>query len=417
MAFFRILLPILLLTLGIGGFILLYSTRPKALPVPPVEKVWNVATESIRVQDISPTLRLYGRVESPRESRLTAAITSDVIEVAVLEGEGVGQDTVLVQLDDREVRLLVAQRTAELAEIEAEIASEKSRYESDLAALKHERELVALAQRSLDRAQQLAATQVGSESGVDDAMQLVHQQSLAVSTREHTVADHRPRLAQYQARSSRAQAFLDQAELDLERTQVSAPFGGRVTQVHVAVGDRVRVGDALVDLYDTSYLEVRAQIPVSYLGRVRGALSGGSELGAHAQVDANEVTLTLDRIAGRVEPGRGGVDALFRVVDTGIPLELGRTVSLQLTMPQEANIVAVPIDALYGTDRVYELIDGRMQAVRVQRVGELVDQSGNTRVLVRGEGLADGDQIIISKIPAAIDGLRVQVVESDSRAQ
>lgn len=418
MSFLRILLPIVVLTLGVAAFVLLYSTRPKALPVPPVEKVWNVATESIEIQDIAPTLRLYGIVESPRESQLTAAIASDVSQVSVLEGDGVDAGTAMVQLDDREASLLVKRRAAELAEVEAQISSEGRRHESDLVALKHERQLLALAEKAFERARRLADTKVGSQSVVDEAMQAVQKQAMAVSTREYSIEDHHAREAQLRARESRARTFLDQARLDLQRTMVLAPFNGRVTGVHVSVGDRVRAGDPLVDLYDTAHVEVRAQIPAAYLGRVRAALRAGIELRARGSVEGRDVALKLDRIAARVEPGRGGVDALFRVMDADdAELELGRTITLQLAMPEEARVVVVPVDAVYGRNRIYKLVEGRMQAVRIDRVGERVDAQGNTRVLVRSHDLVDGDQIIVSKIPVAIEGLRVEVIETNDSLQ
>ncbi len=54
-----------------------------------------------------------------------------------------------------------------------------------------------------------------------------------------------------------------------------------------------------------------------------------------------------------------------------------------------------------------------MQAVIVERLGELSEGGRRSRVLVRSPGLADGDQLIVSHLPNAVDGLKVTGVPAD----
>ena len=52
-----------------------------------------------------------------------------------------------------------------------------------------------------------------------------------------------------------------------------APFNGRIVEVMVSPGRRTRVGDPLVDLFDTDALVLRAQLPARHLDgpcRARG---------------------------------------------------------------------------------------------------------------------------------------------------
>jgi multidrug efflux pump subunit AcrA (membrane-fusion protein) len=193
---------------------------------------------------------------------------------------------------------------------------------------------------------------------------------------------------------------------------VLAPFDGRITRVEVAVGDRVRPGDSLVSLYDLEALEVRAQIPSRHLARVRGALSEGAELTAVATLDGRPLELRLDRLGGAAATASGGVDALFKLERTSALLTLGRTVALNLRLPREQGVVELPFEALYGLDRIYRLQGDRMQGVRVERVGER--RSGpNSRVLVRSADLQAGDRVVVTQLPNAMDGLRVQVRVDD----
>ncbi len=409
----RKLFPIAIIALGIGGFLALRATAPETAAPRPAEKEWLVAVEPVAVGTQAPTLELFGRVESPRDARLSAAIEADVVEVGVLEGERVLKGQLLVRLDDRDARLLVAQREADVADIEAQIASELRRHTADREAFRHEQALLALAQRAVERAERLASTRVGAESSVDDARRALESQALALTTRRQAIDDHASRYKRLQAQLGRAQAARDQARQDLERTGIRSPFTARITAIHVAQGEYVREGDALIELFDIGIVEVRAQIPSRYLTTVRRALERGERLAAITIVDDEARALTLDRLAARVERGSGGVDTFFRLDDRTQSLELGRSVSLELTLPPVAGVVAVPFAAIYGVDRVYKLVDGRMQAVTVERLGELSEGGRRSRVLVRSPGLADGDQLIVSHLPNAVDGLKVTGVPAD----
>jgi hypothetical protein len=51
----------------------------------------------------------------------------------------------------------------------------------------------------------------------------------------------------------------------------------------------------------------------------------------------------------------------------------------------------------------------RMRALHMERVGEQRGLDGSARVLVPSPELQPGDQIVITQLPNAMDGLRVRV--------
>ena len=71
----------------------------------------------------------------------------------------------------------------------------------------------------------------------------------------------------------------------------------------------------------------------------------------------------------------------------------------------------LPYEAIYGTDRIYRLEGERMRTLQVERVGEQRGLDGSARVLVRSPELKAGDEIVITQLPNAMDGLRVRVAE------
>jgi multidrug efflux pump subunit AcrA (membrane-fusion protein) len=397
----------------VAGFYHL-KTRPKSEAIQIQEQTWRVNVISVTPTTLAPTVTLYGRVESPRTATLRTppqsfSANGEVLEVAVLEGELVKKGQLLVRLDDRDGQLNLQQRESDVTDIEAEVDNEKIRHANDLASIAHEEALLKLAQRGVERAKKLVAQQVGAESALDQAQQSVEQQMLSVNTRNLSIKSHRSRLAQLEAKLSRAVALRDMARLELERTKVTAPFTGIVTQVTVAIGDRVRSGDALLSLYDHTVLEVRSQIPSRYQSIVLATLTTKYRLQSLAQVDEHTIRLQLERVAGQIDKDHGGIDALFRLVEGGAFLRLGQFLTLSLILPQQANVIALPFEAVYETGRIYKLVDGRMKGLAIERVGEQTLPNGKSQILVRSPELQTHDQVIVTQLPNAVEGLKVSV--------
>lgn len=405
----RKLLPIALIGIGVGALLFFKANRPQTPTPKAIEKSWVVNVIPAIPQSLSPTLTLYGRIESPHESSLTGTVDADVTQVNTLEGETVIAGQTLIILDDRDARLLLAQRSAELAEIDALISSEKQKNKYDLEALAHEKELVRYAERQVNRRKRLSDSKIGTELGLDEAKQALERQALVVRSRNFSIRDHDSRLKQLTARRNRAAAQRDQVNLDLERTRVRAPFPGRVTAVHVAPGDHVRKGNAVIDLYDLHRVEVRAQVPSRYLSPLRNAVTRQKTISAQFELGEERYDLHLDRLGGRVQKGQGGVDALFIVETENAVLEMGTTVTLKVNLPTQSGVIALPYSAVYDNDRVYKLVEGRMRRVLIGRVGEWTDSNGQVHILVHGKAFEKNDKIIVSQIPNAVEGLRVRL--------
>ncbi len=401
----RIIIPLVVLAIGVGGFMALLKTRPEGPAASVSERVWRVTTETIELQALAPSVLLHGRVESPRHIRLRSAIEADVRTVVVSEGQVVAAGERLLSLDQRELDLQHAQRQAEHDEIQAQIDLEQQRRQRDHNALQHEQALLNLAERGATRAQDLLGRDLGSQAALDEAQRVLEQQRLTVSNRQAALTEFEARMAQLRARLRRSAALLASTELDQQRSHYTAPFPARITQIAVASGDRVRVGESLIELFDLSALEVRATLPTRHLATVEAALAQEVPLLAQADVDGHGLSLVLRGLAGSARGA--GVEALFEIVNPHAELSLGRFVSLRLELPVRHPVVALPFEALYGTDRVYRLEEQRMRVLHVERVGEWQAADGEVRLLVSSAELNPGDRIITTRLPNAVDGLQV----------
>ncbi|WP_166253823.1 efflux RND transporter periplasmic adaptor subunit [Marinobacter salicampi] len=411
----RFVVPLVLIGLTVLLIWLFASLRPTPPEKVAEERAWPVRVTILEADELSPQLRLLGRVETPYSSTLTSSVTANVEAIPVLEGQEVSAGELIVALDETEVKLLLAQRQAEVDELLAQKETEKNQYQADQEFVEREQELVAITRRALEREQSLAESNLTSRSRTDQARQALQSAELSLISRRLAVANHNSRLQSLDARLQSARALVDQATMDLESTRVKAPFDGVVTSIQVSPGERVRAGEPLVALYATDRLEVRAQIPMRWVEDARQALAAGSSLSASVELLGKTHELNLHRLSGQVNAGAGGVDALFRFREQLPAITLNRTLDLRLDLAPKADTFSVPVSALYDSSTVYRITDGRLEPVEVSPVGDRFDQ-GSQRLLIQSEELTSGDRLLTTQLPNALRGLKVDVIEPEPGA-
>lgn len=405
------ILPLLIIALAGAVFAYFIATKPKAAAKPIIEKRWSVNVQPALLHEAHPELELYGKVEASQHTRLSASLNADVLAVPAKEGAKVLQGIALVTLDTREIDLLLKQREADLNNVAARIEALDIQHKSNLESLKVEQSLYQLSAKTVSRYQDLSKRKATSEDQVDNARRTLQQQALSVKNREQAIASYPAQRAQLQAEQQKLAALLASAELDKARAQISAPFDGRITQVNTSPGDRVKSGDILLQLYAEDTLQVRAQIPTRVLATVREALLQNNALTATAMLDGAPLTLTLERLGGSVNTGQSGMDVLFSLQPTANMPEPGRTLSLTLKLPAQTQLLALPPQALYGTDTLYRVEDGNLMALAVEHIGYSRTERGEPLVLVRSDTIKPNDLIITTQLPNAISGLPVKVAE------
>ena len=400
-----LLLSVVAILAGIAIFSVLKATRPDPPAVESRERVWQVAVTHVQLERLSPQLTLYGKVESPDVFKAAAPGQGRVSAVHASEGSRVKAGDLLVVLDEKDFQPAVTQARADVAELEAQIESENLRYASDREALEEQKKLLELAQAELARAERLEQRNLGSESALDQARQNVAQQQLSLSTRQLNVADHGARLARLQASLERARARLAVAERDDERSRITAPFDGIVSSLPVTVGNQVKANDVVLEMYSLDRLEVRATVPVIY----QQELISATTMDEHYPARSGDIELELDRLSGKA--GTAGIDALFSLKSGSEKLRIGQQITIHLSRPPQPDLAILPFQALYGNDRIYRINDDeRLETLLIEQAGSIFDD-GIEKLLVRSEELHDGDRIVSTHLPNAVQGLKVSVVE------
>ncbi len=396
----------------LGGTFLLVVLAVVLAPSPQkkdiLEVAWPVTTLPAKPELHSPQLSLFGKVETPRVSTMSAAISAHVIDVPASEGAFVKQGDLLIMLDEIDLRLLVQQRQADVTEVHANFESLLLTADENRARLTHEQRLYELAINKSERHKALRKQKSISEESLNSVLSETHRQAIALSNHEKTVADIDNELARAKASIQRAEALHREAVVRLGRTKITAPFDGRITQVTVSPGEHVSQGTLVVEMYDTNDMEVRAQIPSRNLAVIKLAMNDGTAVTGQIDVEGLSLPVTLARLSGAVSRGSSSVEGLFRI-DSDYTPELGRAVNLTLTLPTVADTILVPIQSLYGQNQVFVVEDEHLKAVQIERIGERKDDQGHPSVLIRAEQIIPGTLIVTSQLSNAITGLKVEV--------
>jgi len=414
----KIIIPIAIFIFAILFFKVMIATKDKSPEIKVNEHVWQVEQSIVEKQSLSPVITLYGRVETSGLLNAAAPAASQVSSVLVKEGEHIKKGELMLSLDKADFDPLVMQAQAKVKELTAQIASDQLRHKINLESLKNERKLLHLSEKALVRAQKVKRQNLGSVSETEQAMQQVEKQRLSFNNMQFSVSEHESRQNQLKARLMQAEADFHKATLALERSQIIAPFNGVVAKVNVAQGDRVNNNEKLLSFYSTEQLEIRAKLPISVLSEIQESLHDGNVLLGEASSGTQYVPIQVERISGEAQAS--GVDAIFSITSRKVSFRIGAIVVVRLQRPVRDNMIRVPYQAMFGSDRLYQIKDQRLKAVKVKTIGEyhqkernIMSESleQNSELLIESDFLQSGDIILTTHLPNAFTGLKVKVID------
>ena len=324
------------------------------MPAFPPAKV-EVTIAELRA--MAPVVDIPGTVVSKNDSRVAAEVRGVLVWLAEV-GDAVAAGDTIARIDPRLLQVEVKRARANVANLQAD----------------HD-----YRERQLARTEELAAKNSASATLLDEARAL-RDQAL------HQLAD--------------ARAQLERAEIDLDRTDIRAAFGGHVTARLASVGEFVDVGEDVVRLVDTQHIEIALAAPLALT----------------PYVEAGQMIRARNGIIEREHPIRTVVpvgDAVSRMVEIRLSADggdwlVGSPVQVSLPSDEPLTIIAVPRDALVergGRSYIYVVADD----------GTARQVTANIR-LVAGlwvgisDGIEAGDQVVVRGGERLMDGQALDVI-------
>ena len=321
-----------------------------------------VAVRIAEARSAATSVRGYGTARAKVQVEIVPQVSGRVValhrELANGEYFQAGQTLLAIEADDYE--LAVKRAEADLRQASA-VRTGAAAHIDDMGAR------WADAQRERDRIEGLLAEGVAKPRELEKAQ-------LALD-----VADAARRTAQSQmatAEASRlaAKAALARAQLDLDRTRITAPFDGRIVEERVDVGQYVVAGQAIATVYSTDTIEVPIPLETRELAwfDLQNGRAGDQKYGANVTLSADYAGARhtwrgcVVRSEGQVDPDSRMVHVVVEVIEA-----FGRSDRPDLVpgMFVEAAIegrtldgaIAVERHAIRGNDQVWVVRGGEFE--------------------------------------------------------
>ena len=386
------------------------------------DRALPVRVTAIEHIDAFTKTRSYaGVVAAHRTSRLGFERPGRVTEVLIEEGDDVKAGQPLAQLDRRHLEAQLAQLQAreqqaesQLAELEVgprqqTIAASRSRLDDrvaqfDLANRNHQRNVL-LFGRGAATKEQLDATALALESAAAqrDAAKDELDELEEGSRQEHIDAQR--------AVVKQLEAELQDLAHDMEDCTILAPYDGRISERLIDEGAFVGSGQAIVEIMETSRLEVRIGLPVS------AANSFAGSDGATVTIDNQPIEVLFSRQQPAVDLQTRTQMVVFSLCDKrGVCVVPGSVARLEVEEVVSTAGFWLPTTALVRGPRglwaVFAVVraeGGESQFVE-RRLVELLYTEGD-RSLVRGT-LQTGDHIVTSGTQRVVPGQTVRILHA-----
>jgi RND family efflux transporter MFP subunit len=373
----KIGLPILIIAIAmVVAFVMISSRKPPEETVVE-DKAFLVEALAVNSEDITFMVKSQGTVSPKIQTVLSAQVSGRIVEVAeaFIEGGMFKRDDVLVQLESADYQTDLKLAEAELAGANAALDEERARGK--------------VAEKEWKSVKNTVAPELGLR---------------------------KPQLAKEIANVRAAEAKVERAKRNLERTSIKAPYDGLVKAKNVDIGQFVNVGNQLGTVYATDVAEIRMPLSdndLAYL-QLPADRKGSAKVKLHTKIAGRQVSwqAILARNEGVLDAQNRVVYAIAEVQDpykradgaTGEPLIFGRFVQADITGNDAQDLMVLPRNVLR--------LDGTVLVVDKQRklhIREVELQRSDEQKIYISRGLANGELVVNSAVPNPYDGMPVRL--------
>jgi RND family efflux transporter MFP subunit len=370
----QIILPIAVIAVGIAGLIGISSLKEPPAEKPKVDNTPLVSVEPIDYQAMTFSVSSYGVVSAKYQTELISQVTGEILYLSesFVKGGFVKKGDILAKIDpsDYESNLLDAEAT--LASSKAALVQEKAN------AKVAEKEWALIT------------------NGTPTALSL-----------------RKPQLAQEIARQKSAEAGLNRAKRDLERTVIRAPYDALIASREIGLGSYVSTGSLIGSILSTDIAEVRLPLADKELQFLENK-------GLNAKVTlAGNFAGSAQLWHGKIVRSEGVVDSKSRmtyliaeIVDPyGLKektqsthsneLRYGTYVTAQIEGSQAGNVAVVPRHLIVNGQ--IATLDAE-KTLRYKQVNVIRQQGAN---VVIAEGIEDGASLITSALDYPVEGMKL----------
>ena len=340
----------------------------------------DVIVEILTPKDFQIQISSNGTTTPLTQTVLTAEVGGEVIyrSKKFSEGSSVIEGEILAKIDDTDLQLQYKNALLQLANAEV--------------------------QHSLQLAEAEVAKEAWEKIGDGVASDLTLK---------------KPQLKQAEALLEVAKAQVSSAEKKLNKTEIVAPYAGRIQSVNIDLGTTIIPGQPVGALYTSSEIEVTLAVKDNDLQFLSIPMDG-------RKLDPSEQALVeirsfykgknqtwigrLERVDGVIDPVTRMINliAVFKndFIETDKPnLPIGLFVEAQIDGIILKDIYSIPVNAISENNEVYIVNNDNELVLR-----QLSILKKYSDFVIVKDGLKAGERIVTSKLSTASNGIKVNPV-------
>lgn len=273
------------------------AVQPPSPPPPPAK---SSSTPHATAESVNPeSFTTSGPLVAEQQADISAQREGRIESISVRIGDRVKKGQILAQLDDRQ--------------LQATCAAHKARMQSALAQLREWQSEQLTAEADLRRATAMRDAKIISEENWEHAKYRV----------DETIAE----VARFREEAAAAEADLRSANVQLDQSNITAPFAGVVGRSTVRLSQQVKPGEVLFWLTAESPLQVLFTVPETAMAD----FTTGKTLDlTTADYPSLHQQGRISRVSPVVDPASGSVQIIAAVVRPSPLLKPGMTMQVKL---------------------------------------------------------------------------------------
>jgi RND family efflux transporter MFP subunit len=299
-----------------------------------------VVVEIAQNAPVTRVLAVNGRIAAVHSVGVSAVVSGTLVGLPVAEGHQVDANQILAQVDATEQNAIVRQAMAALDA--AIVAQQKATEDYD---------------RSVSLGSNISRT-------VLDANAFAKQSAIQDVVRQT--------------------AFMDQAQIALDKYTVRAPVAGTVLELDAEMGQTISPSTRLLTLADLSELVVEADVDEAYATQIAVGQKALLQLSGQTATHEGHVSF----VSNRVDETTGGLGIKVRF-NTSVAAPVGLTVATNIIVDERDAALTVPRTALVNGNEVFVVVDS------VAQLRPVTAMDWPAARLITTEGLAEGDIVIV----------------------
>lgn len=378
-----IIVSLLILLVGVAAVVFIFQTEPTAKRGGATkETAMLVDVVTVNRGDYRPTIITTGSVRPSKDIILSARVSGEVIAVSpnFTPGGYVKKGDVLLRIDPSDYRNTLQLRQSDLHQAEADLNIE-----------------------------------MGRQNVAQKDFQLLEEE---LAGEDKSLILREPQLNAAKSRVEAAQAAVEQAKLDLQRTTIRAPFDAHILNRIINVGSQVSPGENLGRLVGMDVYWIEATLPMS---KLRWLALPQSELEKGSPVKITNRTAWengefregyLYKLIGALEGNTRLAKVLVAVEDPLLqksdspdlqPLIIGAFMEVRIEATEIEDVFRVSRDFIRKDETVWVMEDSKLQIREVEIPFQNADYAFIT------SGLNNNEKVVATNLTTVVEGVSLRV--------